>query len=73
MGKPQKLAFENEPLQKIFWEKRGAARNFERHFVFTPQSIVSLKYVIRLRIDQKSCGLLSLLRYYKKFYDLNKK
>ena len=39
--------------------KSGAARNFERNIVCTPHSIVSLKYVIRLTIDQKWCGLLS--------------
>ena len=39
--------------------KSGAARNFKRHFVCTPHSIVILKYVIPLTIDQKLCGLLS--------------
>ena len=38
--------------------KSCAAQNFEGQFVW--HSIVSLKYVIRLTIDQKSCGLLSV-------------
>ena len=40
--------------------KSGTARNFDRHFVCKPHSIVRLEYVFRLTIDQIWCGLLSV-------------
>ena len=57
---PQKLGFEKNRYKIFLGKKRGAARNFERHSVCAPYSIVSLKYVI-CKV-QKICGVCADLR-----------